>query len=384
MDRPCLDLPLTADEDHVDLANRLGADSVHFGLDCALSADARPPLPRPAEGADRTRTQARIMERWSDLLAGLRGPRPYLLLNARFHAPARYCGPALAALARAVERLADAGLAGVVWADAYLLAALGRAVPDLAARLEAAPSVNCGLDSADKAFAALAHGEACGFRPPTRIILDRGLNRRPQALARTAAALRARRPGLRLLLLANEGCLPYCPFRPAHEALIAGAHAGLGGDLWALNRDLGCIGVLRREPWRLFASPFIRPEDAGSVVGPGLADGLKLCGRRRGGPDWIRRTAEAYAAGRYAGNLLHLLDALGEFEDALFIDNTALPRDFHARLGACDGDCAACGWCRTLFERTARRLPPAPGLRPADRLRIAGQGTRSCPSCCND
>ena len=47
-------------------------------------------------------------------------------------------------------------------------------------------------------------------------------------------------------------------------------------DTYRLNRDLACIRVLEREPERIFASPFIRPEDTGRYGES--ADIIKVCG----------------------------------------------------------------------------------------------------------
>lgn len=341
---PRLDVPLVADETY---AARLAAvqgrlSSVHFALHMPGLPDGR--------HATRTLEAPRLVE----LLRPLAGIRRHGLLNARFHGPEHYSGEALGRLVRRLESLADAGvLDGLVVGDFYLLTALGRAAPSLAAGLEAVPGINLLLDSAAKVRACLEYIGLSGFRQPSRVVLDRALNRDLPALKRLRQELARSHPGLDLVLLANEGCLARCPFKLAHDSHIA--HGLLAGDerAYGLNATLGCAPLLLAEPWRLLASPFIRPEDAGAYAG----FTLKLCGRTRG-PKVMGRVLEAYLQGHFDGNLLELLDAVEGLAEVLTLDNAALPPDFLERVGTCGGNCAACGWCRELAEKVLRRRAP--------------------------
>ena len=341
-----LEVPYLPDPDYHRLieAHHRRLAAVNFCFDAPTLADGRcagrrPPLDALLEGLGR-----------------LKAPAGYLLLNARIHDPALYGpGPALAALRDRVRQLADAGvLDGIVWADAYLLQALGDAAPDLAARLEAVPSVNCTPDRFERIAALMDMVAAAGFRPPAKLVLDRSLNRRPGALAEVVKRCQTHYPSMKLGLLANEGCLPDCPFKPAHDAQIATTHLGLAVDTFRLNRDLGCLRQLNAQPWRLYRSPFIRPEDLSTLAG-GI-DFIKICGRTLG-PVFLRQTVTAYLTGRHDGNLLDLLDSPNDLARRIYIDNRRLPADFAARLAACPPVCSDCDRCARLHAECARHLP---------------------------
>ena len=350
-------LPLHPDPAYLALLadNARQARVLHFGLDSGLAADARVPLTR------------REPDQWARALAVLSRaePRPaaFLLLNARFHGPRAFAPESLAGLAGVLESLArEPCFAGIVYADAYFLRALSDALPgSLHGRLQAVPSVNCGIDSVAAARSHLDLAARTRFALPERMVLDRSLNRDlnrdGERLARVAQGVRGL--GLRVELLANEGCLAACPFRPAHEAVVAACHAGLDRDTFALNRDLGCLDLFAAEPWRILASPFIRPEDARHYEG--LVDGLKVCGRNRGGAVFLTRAARAWLDGRWDGNLLEILDTTGEFEDRFFLANADLPEDFHARVTSCAKDCGSCAYCRDLAREHLRAGEPGPG-----------------------
>ena len=343
-----LDVPLLPDPAYAaflaDRADRL--DSVHFSLCSPDLSDARQRLAPPDPDGLRTALKA---------LA----PVPaYALMNARLHAPDKYfSAAALDRTAEQLDGLADLGnVRGVIFADPYFLQALSDAHPTLAGRLEGVPSVNAMPDSAPKALAVLDMIASTAFRPPTRLILDRSLNRDMARLAETSRALRSACPDVKLFLLANEGCLPHCPYKPAHDAHVALVNEGLCGErTFALNRGLGCVRRFLTDPGLVPASPFVRPEDATRYAEQ--VDGLKLCGRNRGAP-FLERTIDAYLAGKYDGNVLDLLDTLGDLADRIDLPNHRLPPDFLDRVTSCDKHCRACGWCAGLMNKTATLHAP--------------------------
>lgn len=351
------DLPFLDDEGYWSFLNELGQDlaSVYVGLGSPLLADARPLLLR----ADPDRVLAG--------LAALPGPAKYLLANAGFQNPASLLDArAMRELAALLDRFLESGQArGLVYADPHLLFALARTSPDTAKALEATPSVNLRLDRLDAFLAQLELVEAAGFRQPSRLVPDRSLNRRLPELETLAGQLERRLPGVELFLLANEGCLYQCPFKGAHDAMVAGARASLArggtGENEAdaphhdLARELGCLRRFAAEPWRVLQSPFIRPEDLGHYEG--LARGLKLTGRNRE-PSFVIRAVEAYRAGVFEGNLLELCDVLENLAPRLRVDNARLPGDFLDRVGSCDKDCRSCGWCVDRARDLVETRPP--------------------------
>ncbi|XXJ21487.1 hypothetical protein ACR42D_18485 [Desulfovibrio caledoniensis] len=343
-----LDVPFLPHADYTaflrDRSDRLA--SVHFSLSDPRVPDARQRLAETDVGK-----VVRGLNR-------LEGVNRFLLMNGRLHQPERYFyAGSLDATADLLERLADeAGLTGVVFADAYWLQALSDARPGVCERLEAVPSVNAMPDSPARVFALLDMIAGTAFRPPSRLVADRALNRDPEGLSGLVHGLRARHADVRLFLLANEGCLYQCPYKPAHDAHIALVVEGLCGDrTFAMNREFGCVRRMLDEPGLMLASPFIRPEDADRYTG--VVHGLKVCGRNRGA-DFLMRAVAAYAEGTYEGNLLDLMDAMGDLAERVYIPNHGLPADFFEQVTACDKACRACGRCAALAKRIAERTDP--------------------------
>lgn len=135
----------------------------------------------------------------------------------------------------------------------------------------------------------------------------------------------------------------------------------LAGPLRRLADEAELRGVLER-PERIFSSPFLRPEDLSRVED--CVELIKLCGRNHDGPAFLRRVVRAYRERRWDGNLLDLLDTLGEFAERFRVPNAALPPDFYERLADCGGVCALpggdCARCAQLFraQATVRPFPP--------------------------
>lgn len=345
------EVPFEPDEAWVEtLAPRLPhIRALYFGLHMRPGLDAR------------YQTRTCSPERLTGLLGQLPGPRRHALLNAAFQPATRYSDAGfLGELAGTIDTLRSAeALDALVYADALLLRALGEHAPSVCHGLPAQPSVNLGLDSPAKVRAHLDFLAATPFAPPQSLIADRSLNRRPTALAELRAWLLAALPGTELGLLANEGCLRHCPFKPAHDAVTAAAsHFGGAEACWPALREQGCLRLLAGEPWKALASPFIRPEDADAALS--RADFLKLCGRGRP-PGFIARVLDAYAARNGGDDLFSLMDTLAELAVLWKLDSSRLPAGFAATFAACPLDCATCGRCRALFDGSA--VPaPAPGL----------------------
>jgi len=312
-----LDVPLIPDKDYIRFLNvhRTRIYSVHFSLYQADVLDARYKL--------------RLMS--TDALAGCLKGVPtvlkYLLLNSRIHNPAGYSDKdTLAAIMNTLAQLNDAGLLdGIIYADAYFLQALSDTTPDIARKLEAVPSINCMLDSFEKIRATFDILSSMHFKPPQKIILYRGLNRRPEALSGIAAKCRENYTAIKLGLLANEGCIYQCPYKPAHDALLAIANMNMDVNTHDINQSLGCIRYFLEKPQAIFKSPFIRPEDMQNYEG--IVDIIKICGRTLG-RDFLERTIQAYAEQRYKGNLLDLMDSLDWMSDEFHVENGLAPPGF--------------------------------------------------------
>jgi len=299
---------------------------------------------------------------WSegDLLTRLReiqGPRKYALLNSRIYAPGRYFDPTFwSGLTARLARLVEAGqLDGVVFADQYLLQGLADAAPDLCATLEAVPSANCLVDTSEGIVAWRQYVAEAGFLPPTKIILDRNLNRDPARLAQIAKRCRQQYPGLVLTLLGNEGCLYRCPFKLAHDAHIALANTGLTPDRCGpINDSFGCRRYFSAHPEAVLQSPLIRPEDVERYHG--VVEVVKLCGRTLG-VEFLQKVVDAYLRGSFAGNMLELADTTSWLAEQMYVANELLPEDFFDRVTTCQMGCAKCGYCLQVFKECVKKQP---------------------------
>lgn len=290
-----------------------------------------------------------------DMMEGLRalsGVPRYGLLNCRFHDPAFLAGDGLTDLLQLLEGYLAAGvLDGIVYADQYLLTALSDASPEVASALLAVPSVNFRPDSAERALALFEYAAGTHFRPARRIVLDPSLNRHSLRLAGTVSALHAAVPGLHVGILANEGCLFSCPFKDAHDSHMAMTRvmpAKVGSDI---KERLGCLRLFFEEPGRVFASPFVRPEDMPRVEG--LVDFCKVCGRTRGAAE-LTEVVGAYLSGCYQGNLLWLLDTLEVLASRFWVENSAIPDNYFDLTDGCTRRCRECGICDRLAAELVR------------------------------
>lgn len=279
-------------------------------------------------------------------------------MNARIHAPEKYFSDqALNKTGDRLSLLADAtALDGLIFSDPYYLQALSDTLPDLAQRMEAIPSINTMISSAEQAFAILDMIASTRFKAPSKLVLDRCLNRDATRLEETVRRIRDAYPDIKLILIANEGCLYRCPYKPAHDAHVAMVNEGLCGErTFTMNHDFGCVRRLLTDPGAMLASPFIRPEDTRHFEG--IVDGIKLCGRNKG-TEFLIRAVTAYLSQSYEGNILDLMDAMGDLSHRIDIPNHRLPDIFSDHVTNCDKHCKQCGWCTDLAESILTRHLP--------------------------
>ncbi len=345
--KPFLNVPFLPEERYVDFLIECAddLDSVHFSLLQSRALDSRIQI-------DPTGAQEEIIRG----LGRLQGPRKYLLLNSRFYTPKLLTDTRnIKPIIQTLEQFLSKGVIhGIVYCDHYLLQLLADEAPSIAAELEAVPSINTMLDSRGRIEAQLAYISETGFKMPGKIILDRSLNRDLDELAKIALQIHQYYPGMKIEVLANEGCLPYCPYKLSHDSYIALANMGGQDPTHALNCDIGCVRLLDEHPYRLLQSPFIRPEDIDLYLYH--VDTIKLCGRTLG-PNFLMNAITAYRARRYDGNLLDLMDAMSWLTDRLYVDNKSLSFDFANMLSQCDNRCEHCGFCKELFESISHPLP---------------------------
>ncbi len=339
-----LDVPFLPDPQYIALLNSFENTlySVHFSLFQEQVPDGR------------HRPYSIKTEALSNSLSALAGPTKYALLNSRFYSPEFYqSGEELRLLLSCLEHLLNEGnLSGITIVDFYLLEAISHASQEIAKELEAVPGINCMLDSFDRIASYLTAIERSNFNLPTKLNLDRSLNRDLGTLREIAARCKKQYPKAQLTLLANEGCLARCPFKFSHDAHIAFANSNpWGNETYRMNKDLGCIRTLKEHPEEILQSPFIRPEDVKEYEG--VVDVIKLCGRTLG-QKFLMRAVRAYSEKEYSGNLFDLLDTQDWQAEQTHLANEDFPDDFFRQLTECGQECSSCNFCKNLFNRLAR------------------------------
>ncbi|RUM38689.1 MAG: hypothetical protein DSY70_07335 [Desulfobulbus sp.] len=345
--KTALDVPFLPEPGYVRFLNACGTqiDCVQFSLASEAGLDNRvQPTSQYA--------QADVVP----LLADLPHPRKYGLLNSRFYGPDLFSNQQkLRKIIDVLEHCAEKEVIdGIVFCDHYLLQLLSEEAPGLVSSLEAVPGINNMLDSYDKVEAQLSYISKTRFKQPGKIILDRSLNRKLRRLERTVRKCRASFPEIKIELLANEGCLDFCPYKLSHDAYISLSNYEGRDCTYELNSTLGCIRLVDEQPHRLLRSPFIRPEDV--ALYQDYADTIKLCGRTLG-TGFLQRVIYAYIQQKHDGNLLDLLDTMAWLAPQLYVDNSSLSFDFVEILSLCDKQCASCGFCRELFSTISCSLP---------------------------
>ena len=160
--------------------------------------------------------------------------------------------------------------------------------------------------------------------------------------------------GKKLCLLANSGCLRFCPGQTFHDNLIA--HSAGSEKLANLP------GWNPHVCWNLYQAPehfveilrstWIRPEEI--HLYEGIVDTIKLATRQHSHP---RMVLGAYAAGGFRGNLLDLLEpGFAPVFAPYVIDNAAFPPDWAERSSRCSGTCEACIYCRQTLNHVLVKL----------------------------
>lgn len=159
----------------------------------------------------------------------------------------------------------------------------------------------------------------------------------------------------RVYLLANSGCLNYCSARTFHDNLVSHEE-----EIMAMDNGYEFHGVCRSllsnpaNKRRIISlSNWIRPEDLSRY--DDLVDGAKLATRVSERPEMI---LEAYAAGRFSGNLLELTEPdFSALYKPRVLNADAIPEDFFKKTSCCSGNCAVCGYCMRVYDQASLVLP---------------------------
>ena len=160
--------------------------------------------------------------------------------------------------------------------------------------------------------------------------------------------------GKKLYILANSGCLNFCPARTFHDNLVAHQH-----EIAQMDNAVTFHGVCtkflsagKNKENILAKSNFIRPEDV--HLYENLCDGMKLATRTNFNPLAI---VHAYFNGKFRGNLLDLTEPA---HSALFpeqiIANKLIPDDYTEFRLNCNKICKNCTYCKEVQKKATITL----------------------------
>ena len=167
--------------------------------------------------------------------------------------------------------------------------------------------------------------------------------------------------GKKLYILANSGCLNFCPARTFHDNLVAHQHEIAEMDN-AFEFHGMCHDFLKNKESHstlLRRLNFIRPED--TYLFEDLCDGIKLATRTSRNPSAI---IEAYCSKKFGGNILDLTEPShsGHLYPSI-IDNSKIPQEYAQNRLNCTKNCEACGYCNLIQKNATITLDKTEGIK---------------------
>ena len=187
----------------------------------------------------------------------------------------------------------------------------------------------------------------------------------------------AEQNGKKICMLANSGCLRYCPWQTFHETLLAHDFRHIQGEMRKLDLPSTlCVGIVQSKQYEeILRASWIRPEDLYQYE-PYISV-FKLSTREADRPDLI---LQAYTSRSFNGDLLLLLDPGFSFMVRPYVfDNKEFPKEWSEGkiAGKCASNCSHCGKCTEVMNLVFKRspnLPPPPKYSMAPRKPIVIPG----------
>lgn len=263
---------------------------------------------------------------------------PFLLLNSTIVSPSQ-----IEKIVNHLETLYKKhGLRHVTVTDPYLIIQIKKSFPDI--YIEA--STLCRVKTVE---------EAKYFKDigASRITSDREIIRDLKSLKKIQKILPIK-------VLANEGCIKNCIYKYSHYNMLSldlreepfipfGKKFQKRKEMFD-EMDSMCVISISKNPYKVFSSPFIRPEDIKKYVD--VTDIFKLSTRNFDSKR-IEKTLVAYINQKYSGNLIDLLNTSYIQRIFSYIDNDALNSvKFFEKLSTCDDNCDKCNFCKDLMKYT--------------------------------
>ncbi|MCX8082926.1 MAG: hypothetical protein N3D17_05995 [bacterium] len=153
----------------------------------------------------------------------------------------------------------------------------------------------------------------------------------------------------KLYLLANSGCISFCPVQIFHDNVISheaeiytkeNITEDVSGNCWSFYKD--------KERWKyLLTNSWIRPEDLHYYEK--YFDTVKLATRLNPDPEKI---IKAYCNEKYEGNLLDLFEpSHSKIIFPYIIDNSIFPSDWFEKTSCCNKRCDGCPYCKEVLKK---------------------------------
>ncbi len=160
--------------------------------------------------------------------------------------------------------------------------------------------------------------------------------------------------GKELVMLANSGCINFCPGQVFHDNLVAHEDEISRAKNIENFNPLVCWRHYRERknwPGMLHNSSWIRPEDICNYEP--YFNLIKLATRMHSNPVMV---IDAYSKRKFYGNLVDLLEpAHNPLLAPHIIDNTRFPEDWFEKSSACDRNSCECEYCSSVLERVLQR-----------------------------
>ena len=164
----------------------------------------------------------------------------------------------------------------------------------------------------------------------------------------------AQENGKTLTILANSGCMRDCSGQIFHDNMVA-HEAAIAQKKNIQFLPYMCWQYLKdSKNWvSVLQNTWIRPEDLHHYAG--LADQVKLATRAHQLPGMV---IDAYARGKYSGNLLDLFEpGFGDAFAPYVIDTSKLPEDFWQQTSSCSKNCESCSYCKKVLQDALTLAP---------------------------
>lgn len=158
-----------------------------------------------------------------------------------------------------------------------------------------------------------------------------------------------------ICMLANSGCLRYCPWQTFHETLLAHDFKHILPEVKKMKMPATlCSGLVADGKFEeILRGSWIRPEDLHRYE-PHVSV-IKLSTREADRPDLILK---AYTSGAFDGDLLQILDpGFSYFVAPKIFDNKSFPKEWSEGkiAGLCASDCTHCGKCTEVLNMILKR-----------------------------